>query len=59
VVVTWWGKGKDCSRQKPEFWALHEAAHVRMQHHLMNLPPEQAEDEARQAMVWYSAKERR
>jgi hypothetical protein len=59
VLVTWWGKGKGCSRQKPEFWALHEAAHIRMQHHLMNLPTELAEDEAKEMMVAYSAKERR
>jgi hypothetical protein len=30
-----------------------------MQHHLMNLPTELAEDEAKEMMVAYSAKERR
>jgi hypothetical protein len=59
VIATWWGKGKGCSKQKPEFWALHEAAHVRAQHHLMNLPPEDSEREAKELMVAYSAKERR
>ena len=74
VLATWWEKGKGCSNQKPEFWALHEACHVRLQHHMGapsagerqqlgakgdELLSDVREHEAAKCMLWYSKKERR
>jgi len=64
VIISFYVKpnGKQpngCSGAKPEFWALHEACHLRYQHHRMNLDPKKKEEEAKDCMLLYSAKERR
>lgn len=61
VVVEWWGKGKGCSSVKPEIWALHEACHLRFQHHrgVHAGSTKLQEEETRECMKLYSNKERR
>ena len=59
AVVAWHGEGKACGSQKPEFWALHEACHIRFAHHRLDLGRDAEERETRKCMVAYSQKERR
>lgn len=60
VRVTWWGKGKGCDRARPEYWALHEACHVRYAHHLgQGGDNKSQEHEAFECMKLYSDPSRR
>lgn len=73
VLVRWFSGDQVCADRRPEHWALHEACHLRMMHHLgapagreRGKAARASEDihrtrerEVRQCMVWYSAKERR
>lgn len=60
VIVTWYTNApKSCARVRPEVWALHEACHVRYQHHQMRVTGEAEEREAAACMKLYSEKARR
>jgi hypothetical protein len=60
VAVTWYAKSPSgCRRVKPEFWALHEACHLRYQHHRGYGMLQTRESETEECMKLYSAKERR
>lgn len=59
VAVRWYGSNKRCSYQEPEYWALHEACHLRMQHHRNRAPNDRRHDEVKRCMIEYSKPERR
>lgn len=62
VVVRWFGGNKECGRQKPEYWALHEVCHLRMAHTDIDesvMTASQRRGEVERCMGWYSEKERR
>jgi hypothetical protein len=60
VRVTWYANApKRCASVRPEVWALHEACHVRFQHHRRAVTGKAEEREAERCMKLYSEKARR
>jgi hypothetical protein len=61
VVEAAYRGGAWCDGKAPEFWALHEACHLRMMHHRGAGPASRKdrEREVETCMGWYSEKWRR
>jgi hypothetical protein len=51
---------KSCTSMKPEFWALHEACHMRMLHidAALQMSPDEKEREVKRCMIWYGERRR-
>lgn len=60
TLVNWFGGLRGCGGHTPEYWALHESAHLRLMHHRGAVTSvEQQEREVADLMVAYSRWDRR